>query len=109
MCFLQNKQDSINAEIGEEIIKMLSIWLRNLSVSKRRLEMKTLQTKPRSGVKTSAMRRSDTGSDGRTESDGEQDVDFKNEIKQLIAENKRRSTTTQKAENEDHVYQRLLT
>ena len=108
MCFLQNEQDSINADIGEEIITMLSIWLRNSSASKKRLKMKTPQTKPRSGVKTSAMQRRDSDSDGQTESEGEQDVDFKNKIKQLIAESKRRSTTTQEAENEDHVYQRLL-
>jgi hypothetical protein len=48
-------------------INTLSIWLKNSSVSKQSFEMKTLQTKPRSGAKTSAVKRRGSDSDVQTE------------------------------------------
>jgi hypothetical protein len=69
--------------------------------------MKTPQTKQRPGAKNSTITRRDSDS-GQTESDGEYDIDFKEKLERLIAESKKRSTTTHKAESEDHVSQRLV-
>ena len=46
--------------------------------------------------------------DRETESDGELNIDIKEKVKRLIAESKKCSTTTRKAESEDHVLQRLV-
>ena len=107
MRFLKDEQDSINADIGEEIISLLCDWLKRSSVNKRSLNMQTPQTKQRSSAKYSSIKRRESDSDGQTESDGEDVIDHKEKLKQLIAERKL-STTTQKAESEDHVLQRLV-
>ncbi len=106
--FLKDEQDSINADIGDQIISTLCTWLKRSSVSKQKLDMQTQQTKQRSSAKYSSIKRRDSDSDGQTESDGDDDIDFKAELKRLIAESKIRSTTTQKAESNDHVFQRLV-
>jgi hypothetical protein len=67
------------------------------------------QRQKKSGAKNSTVKRRDSDSDGQTESDGEHDNDFKEKLKRLIAESKKgRTSTTHKAENNDHVFQRFV-
>ncbi len=81
MCFLQDGQDSINADIGDQIISILCTWSERSSMSKQRLDMQTPPTKQRSGAKYSSIKRRGSDSDGQTESDGEHGIDFKESSK----------------------------
>jgi hypothetical protein len=98
MRFLQNEQDNINADIGEEIISLLRNWLGSTSAFKEKVDLKTPQTRPRSGVKIFA-------TDER--SDDEQHEDLADQISKLIAQRKKATSTKQRVDSDDHVYQKL--
>ncbi len=62
------------------------------------MELKTPQTKPRSGLKMYPVQQHGSDSDGQ--SDSEQDTDFKNMVQQMVE--KKKTTTKHRVESDDH-------
>ena len=104
MRFLQNEQDNINADIGEELLSMFCVWLEGESKQRAKVETRTPQTKPRSAVRTFLMQRHESDSDGP--SDDEQES-IRSKIKHKIAE-RRSASIKHKVENDDHVFKKLV-
>ena len=101
---LEREQESINADIGDELISALCRWLRFKPVSKSKVELKTPQTKPRSAVRMFVQQH---GSDSDGQSDSEQDTHFKNMVQQMI-EKKKKTSTKHRVESDDHVLKKLV-
>ena len=104
MHFLESEQDSINADIGDELLSVLCKWLRFKPISKSKVELKTPQTKPRSGLKMYPVQQHGSDSDGQ--SDSEQNTDFKNMVQQMIE--KKKTKTKHRVESDDHILKKLV-